>query len=142
MSRIRQPAGDHHETLIFPGTAGLTVYRTIDYRCARLVLAGAIDGRTAPWLAEQLAVACLVREVDAIAVEMRQVTFLGAAGLRCLDAIARLGLRHDKRLSVWGARPFLRRVLESGDLHPSILLEPPTPAETDRPDGRPAGGQA
>lgn len=137
MARIRQAAGDHQETLFFPGTVGLTIYRTIDYRCARLVLEGAVDGRTSPWLAEHLAVACLEPEVDAVAVDVRLVTFLGAAGLHCLDAIARLGLRHDKRLSVWGARPFHRRVLEGGNLHPSILLEPPGPAETNRPS---AGG--
>jgi anti-anti-sigma factor len=125
VSKYSREVAEQQELFIYPGNAPLVAHRSIDRRCRRFDAEGVIDRETAPWLTALLAASCTDPEVDAVALDLRQVTFLGAAGLRCLDATARLAARHGVRFSVSGALPFLRRILQDGDLDPSITLDPP-----------------
>jgi anti-anti-sigma factor len=104
-----------------------TVQRVVAYRSVRLALSGVVDARSARRLAELLAQACHDPQVDAVVLDLEDVTYFGAAGLGCVNQAAELGLGLGIRLSVWHPRPFLRRVLTAGGLHPSVLIEPPDP---------------
>lgn len=95
------------------------------YRCMVFSLEGEVDSRTAPWLAEQLLTACRERSGDALVLVLRHVSFFGAAGLQCLNTVAEVAGRQDVCVSIWDPPPFARRVLRAGDLHPSVLVEPP-----------------
>lgn len=103
----------------------LHVRRGIRYRCMVFSLEGDVDARTTPWLTDQLLSACDEQSGDALVLVLRHLSFFGSAGLQCVNTVAEACRRHDVRVSIWDPPPFARRVLRAGDLHPSILIEPP-----------------
>jgi anti-anti-sigma factor len=105
----------------------LTVHRAVHYRCARFTLRGAVDNPAASWLAELLVGAGTDPAIDVVAVDLSEVTFFGATGLNCLNRAAGQAAAHRTRISVWDPPPFIRRVLTTGGLDPSIFVEPPDP---------------
>ncbi|EXG81854.1 STAS domain-containing protein [Cryptosporangium arvum] len=113
------------ERAVSDPTGTLRARLSSQYRCMVFVLEGEIDARTAPWLTEQLLGACRERTGDALVLVLRHLSFFGAAGLQCLNTVAETAARRDVRVSLWDPPPFARRVLRAGDLHPSVLVEPP-----------------
>ncbi|MFG1926991.1 STAS domain-containing protein [Cryptosporangium sp. NPDC048952] len=95
------------------------------YRCMLYALEGDVDARTAPWLTDQLLGACRDQSGDALVLNLRHLSFFGAAGLQCLNTVAEVAQVLDIHVSIWDPPPFARRVLRAGDLHPSVLVEPP-----------------
>jgi anti-anti-sigma factor len=118
---------DSTESLLSCRTGELAVRWTVGYRCARLALRGLVDDTTAPWLTELLVAAGADPAVDVVVVDLAAVTFFGAAGLHCFNHAADRAAGQRARISVWDPPPFIRRVLTTGGLDPSILLEPPDP---------------
>ncbi|MFG1928858.1 STAS domain-containing protein [Cryptosporangium sp. NPDC048952] len=103
------PAAPYTETFGPDGPNGLSAVRTRSGACLVVYLDGVLDTVTAPGLTALLGHACVARDVDAVVIDVRGVTFFGTAGLTCLDAAARAAAGREPRWTCgmclrWSAR--------------------------------------
>src|SRR5207249_7933932 len=85
-----------------------------------VTVTGDVDIATAPQLAEYL-----VGFTDGpVTVDLSQVSFLDSSGMHALLAAHRQLERRDSRLTIRGATPIARRVLQISGLDQLLNLEP------------------